>query len=340
MKAYRITDPTKDPAAALQAVELDRPEPGPGQVRLRIRAASLNFRDLIVAKGGYPRNDHYPTIPLSDAAGEVDALGPGVDSENSDWSVGDRVSPNFLPGWSAGPVSEAAITGALGGGIDGVLAEYVCVPAASLVRVPEHLSFEQAATLPCAAVTAWNALTCSPSRPGETVLLLGTGGVSIFALQLAQLLGLTPIITSSSDEKLEQARALGAAHTINYAKTPEWQDEARRLTDGRGVDRVIEVGGDGTLPRSLAATAVGGTVALIGLLAGGEPPSLLPLLLNAQRIQGIYVGSAALFAEMNRAVSAYRLEPVIDRVFDFDAAPDAYRHLQSQKHLGKVVVRV
>ena len=340
MKAYRITQPSKDPAAALESVDLPTPDPGPGQIRLRVRATSLNFRDLIVAKGGYPRNDHYPTIPLSDAAGQIDALGPGVDGQASGWAVGDRVSPNFLPGWTAGPVSESAITGALGGGIDGVLAEYLCVPAASLVAVPEHLSFEQAATLPCAAVTAWNALTCSPSRPGQTVLLLGTGGVSIFALQLAKTLGLTAIITSSSDEKLEQARQLGADHTINYAKTPEWQDEARRLTDGRGVDRVIEVGGDGTLPRSLAATAVGGTIALIGLLAGGEPPSLLPLLLNAQRIQGIYVGSAALFAEMNRAVTAHRLEPVIDQTFDFDQAPDAYRHLQSQKHLGKVVIRV
>ncbi len=220
-----------------------------------------------------------------------------------------------------------------------MLAEYVCVPAASLVRIPEHLNFEQAATLPCAAVTAWNALTCSPSRPGDSVLFLGTGGVSIFGLQLARTLGLTTLITSSSDDKLQQARQLGADHTINYADNPEWHEEVRRLTDGRGVDRVLEVGGDGTLQRSLNATAVGGTIALIGLLTQGEPPSILPALLNAQRIQGIYVGSAALFTEMNRAVAAHRLEPVVDRTFGFDDAVDAYQYLQSQKHLGKVVIK-
>ncbi|MEM7625108.1 MAG: NAD(P)-dependent alcohol dehydrogenase [Planctomycetota bacterium] len=336
MKAFRITTPDKDIAAALQLVELDTPAPGPGQVQVRVRAASLNFRDLIVAKGGYPRNDAYPTVPLSDAAGEVSGVGEGV----TQWEVGDRVSPNFLPGWTSGAVSEDNLGGALGGGIDGVLAERIVVPASGLVSIPGHLSFEQAATLPCAALTAWNALTCSPSSPGQTVLLLGTGGVSVFGLQLAQLFGLRTIVTSSSDEKLAQAKSLGADHTINYATHPEWQDEVKKLTDGRGADRVLEVGGDGTLERSLASTAVGGTIALIGLLSGGEPPSILPVLLNAQRIQGIYVGSAALFADMNRAIEHARLEPVIDKIFDFADAPAAYNHLKSQKHLGKVVIRI
>ena len=336
MKAYRITHPDKDFAAALEAVEMDTPTPRPGEVRVRVRAASLNFRDLIVIRGGYPRNDRYPTIPLSDGAGEVDAVGEGV----TRWNVGDRVCPNFLPGWTAGPVSEENLAGALGGGTDGVLAEYINVPANGVVAIPQHLSFEQAATLPCAAVTAWNALTCSPSTPGQTVLLLGTGGVSIFGLQLAQCFGLRTIITSSSDDKLGQARQLGADHTINYATHPEWQDEVKRLTGGRGVDRVLEVGGAGTLERSLGCTAVGGTIALIGLLTGGDPPSVMPVLLNAQRIQGIYVGSAALFTDLNRAIEHARLEPVIDRVFDFADAAQAYQHLKSQSHLGKVVIRV
>jgi len=335
MKAFRIQSPGDDLAAAIQCVELETPSPGPGEVLVRVRASSLNYRDLLVAKGGYPRNQAFPTIPLSDAAGQVAVTGEGV----TGWEVGDRVSPNFLPAWTDGVPSEARLAGALGGGIDGVLAEYVCVPASSLVAIPEHLSYEEAATLPCAALTAWNALTCSPTRPGDTVLLLGTGGVSVFGLQFAKLFGLRTIITSSSDDKLEQAKALGADHTINYATHPEWQDRVKHLTGGRGVDRVLEVGGDGTLERSLACTAVNGTIALIGLLSGGTSPSILPALLNAQRIQGIYVGSVALFAKMNRAVAAAQLKPQIDRVFDFDDALSAFAHLRSQKHLGKIVIK-
>ena len=332
MKAYQTTG-DRD----LSRVDLPDPAPGHGEVAVRVRAASLNYRDLIVRRGGYPRNDRFPTVPLSDAAGEVAAVGDGV----TGWAEGERVMPAFLPTWADGPASEANLSGALGGGRDGVLAECVVVPASGVVRVPEHLSFEQAATLPCAAVTAWNALGAAGTTAGDTVLLLGTGGVSVFGLQLAKALGATVILTSGSDEKLDVARKLGADHTINYRQHPEWHERVLALTDGRGVDNVLEVGGAGTLERSLKACRVGGTVSLIGLLSNpDEQPGILPALLNAQTIRGIYVGSAALTAGLARAVTANRIEPVIDRVFGFDDAGAAYQHLADQRHVGKVVIRI
>ena len=317
----------------------DRPDPTPGhgEVVVRVRAASLNFRDLIVHKGGYPRNNVFPTVPLSDAAGEVESLGAGVDG----WQVGDRVMPGFLPGWTDGPVSEANLAGALGGGRDGVLAERVVVPATGLVRVPDHLSFEEAATLPCAAVTAWNALVSAGTTAGDTVLLLGTGGVSVFGLQLAKALGATAIITSSSDDKLKLAKKLGADHVVNYAEHPEWHEVVRELTDGVGVDNVLEVGGAGTLERSLQAARVGGTISLIGLLSNpDQQPSVLPALLSAQTIRGIYVGSVALTRQLARVVEVNGIRPVIDKTLAFDDAPAAYEHLRNQKHVGKVVITV
>ncbi len=335
MKAYRVSEPIG--IEGLRVVDLPEPRPGPGEVVVRVRATSLNYRDSMVIKGGYPRNDRRPVIPLSDGAGEVSAVGSGVTT----WKVGDRVAANFMRDWTAGGVTETALRSSLGGGIDGMLTQQSALPAHSLVRIPDHLSFEQAATLPCAALTAWNALTAAGTRAGDTVLLLGTGGVSIFGLQLAKAMGARTIVTSSSDEKLATARSLGADVTINYRSTPRWSSAVIEATAGRGVDHVLEVGGPGTLEQSLLATRPGGTISLIGLLDPGQTqPSVLPALLNAQTIRGIYVGSVEMFEAMNRAISVSRLTPVIDRVFAFDQAKEAYAHLTSQTHTGKIVIRV
>lgn len=334
--AYRIVSDAGVPDA-LERVDVATPEPRRGEVVVAVKACSLNFRDLIVTKGGYPRNDTKNVVPLSDGAGEVVAVGEDV----SKWNVGDRVAANFMRDFLAGPATETALRSGLGGGVDGMLQQRVALPADSLVKVPDHLSYEEAATLPCAAVTAWNALESAGTQAGDTVLLLGTGGVSIFGLQFAKALGATTIITSSSDEKLELAKKLGADHVVNYGKNPEWQDEVLKLTDGRGVDNVLEVGGAGTLERSLQSVRVGGTVSLIGLLTNpDEQPSILPALLNAQTIRGIYVGSVHRFETMNRAVAGHQIKPVIDRVFDFGEAKEAYTYFASQKHVGKVVIRV
>lgn len=337
MKVYRIVSDAGVPNA-ISRVEVD--EPGallPHQVLVEVHACSLNFRDLIVTRGGYPRNNTSPVVPLSDASGEVLAVGPAV----SKWAVGDRVMPNFLARHVAGGLTEAGARSSLGGGLEGVLAERIVAEEAALVRVPRHLSHEQAATLPCAGVTAWNALTSAGLNPGDTVLLLGTGGVSVFGLQLARAAGATTIVTSSSDAKLERARGLGADHAINYADKPEWHDEVLKITGGRGVDNVLEVGGAGTLERSLKSVRVGGTISLIGLLTNPEQqPSVLPALLNAQTIRGIYVGSVDQFEGLARAVEANGIEPVIDRSFSFEEAIDAYAYFQTQQHVGKVVIRV
>lgn len=332
MKAYRVISDAGLPDA-LEATELPDPAPGPGEVVVAVKAASLNYRDLIITKGGYPRNDTRPVVPLSDAAGVVADVGAGV----TKWKPGDRVTPNFMRDFLAGEPNEAALSSGLGGSIDGVLAQRVVLPEASLVRTPDHLTDDQAATLPCAAVTAFNALDAAGTTAGDTLLLLGTGGVSIFALQLAKARGATVILTSSSDDKLEKAKALGADHTVNYRRHPEWQDRVREITDGRGVDHVVEVGGPGTFDRSLQSVRVGGTVSLIGLLSEGQP-NIIAALLQSATIRGIYVGSVDLFNRMNRTITAHRIEPVIDRTFPFDHALDAYHHLASQKHMGKVVI--
>ena len=334
MRAYQVVSDAGLPDA-LKTIDLPEPSPGPGEVAIRMRAASLNFRDLVITKGGYPRNDTRPVIPLSDGAGEVFAVGDGV----TKWKTGDRVMPNFMRDFLAGEPDEAALASGLGGGIDGVLAETVVMPASSLVATPEHLSDEQAATLPCAALTAFNAIDSANTAAGDTVLLLGTGGVSIFALQFAKARGATAIITSSSDEKLDKAKTLGADHTINYKTHREWHEQVREITAGRGVDHVVEVGGPGTFERSLQSIRPAGTISMIGLLSEGQP-NVIPILLQAALIRGIYVGSVDLFQKMNRTVTSHRLEPVIDRVFGFDEVPDAYAHLASQKHIGKVVVRI
>ncbi len=336
MKAYQIQ--SAGGIDAIRQIDVPQPQPGPNEVLVRMRAASLNFRDLIITRGGYARNDRCPVIPLSDGAGEVLAVGERV----TRFKPGDRVVNCFFEDWEAGDVDEAQLQTSRGGGIDGVLAEQVVFSERALLPIPSHLSFEQAATLPCAAVTAWQALvTLGRVQAGDTILTLGTGGVSIFALQFAKLNGATVISTSSNDEKLARARELGADETINYKTTPDWDDAVRQFTGGRGVDNVIEVGGPGTLPKSLACTRVSGRVSLIGVLTGGEGASNpMPALFNRLTIQGIYVGSRAMFADMNRAITGNRLEPVVDRVFDFADAQDAYRYLKSGNHFGKVVIKI
>jgi NADPH:quinone reductase-like Zn-dependent oxidoreductase len=323
---------------ALAQEERPQPEPGPGEVLLRVRAVSLNYRDLMVVKGLYNPKMSLPRIPCSDAAGEVAAVGSGVRGV----AAGQRVAGLFAPAWQCGEPTEAKHRSALGEAAEGVLAEYVVLPEHGVVAVPEHLSDEEAATLPCAGLTAWHALvTEGRVAPGDTVLVQGTGGVSLFALQFARLAGARVIITSSRDDKLQRAAALGAAEGINYKTTPEWGDRARQLTGGRGVDHVVEVGGAGTLAQSLRAVRMGGRVSLIGVLAGGGGSvNLVPVLMKSVRVQGIFVGSREMFEAMNRAVAEHRLRPVVDRVFGFAEAPEAFRHLESGAHFGKVCIRV
>lgn len=327
---------------ALRRVDFDPAPLGPMDVRIEVRAWSLNFRDLTMPRGGYPGNEKIktnpPLVPLSDAAGEVVEIGDAVQR----FAVGDRVCPCFFPDWIDGELKAAQIGSALGGAVDGVLAETVVLPEHALVRIPENLSFEEAACLPCAAVTAWQALTLARLTPGQTILTLGTGGVSIFALQIAKLAGVRVIVTSSSDEKLERARQLGADACINYSTHPDWDVPVREWTGGVGVDNVIEVGGPGTLERSMRAVKVSGTVSLIGILTSPEQnPSPMPALFKRLTIQGIYVGSRAMFETLCRAIEAGDLHPVINKIFGCespDAVRAAYQHLKSGAHFGKVVI--
>jgi NADPH:quinone reductase-like Zn-dependent oxidoreductase len=317
-------------------MEQNIPKPGERQVLVRLRAASLNYRDHAIAMGRYglgqpPEN----LIPLSDGAGEVVEVGPGV----TRWKNGDRVAGTFFQAWTRGEAQQADFATALGGAIDGVLTEYRVFDENGLVRLPGKLSFEEGATLPCAAVTVWNALfTQRPVRAGETVLTLGTGGVSMFALQFARAAGARVLVTSSSDEKLERAQKLGAAGVVNYRTHPEWDKEILKLTDGRGVDHVVEVGGPGTLQRSLNAVRIGGFVYLIGVLTSGDI-NPLPILGKTATVRGIYVGSREMFEAMNNAIAVNDIKPVIDRVFPFEETKDAYQHLASATHLGKIVIR-
>jgi NADPH:quinone reductase-like Zn-dependent oxidoreductase len=309
------------------------PQLGYGEVLVTIRAVSLNYRDLLIAAGKYA---HFASdvILASDAAGEVVAVGEGV----TRFAIGDRVAGNFFQGWFDGEYRREVGKTSLGGAIPGVLATARVFDQHGLVRVPEHLSWEEAATLPCAAVTAWHAL--SSTRPGDMVLILGTGGVAIFGLQFAKLRGARVIITSSSDEKLARARALGADDTINYRTTPEWEAEVLRLTDGRGADNVLELGGAGTLAKSIASVRPGGQVSVIGIVTGTTEPLNIGAILPNIRLQGVYVGSVAMFEEMNRAIALHQMKPVIDRVFSFDRAPEALRYLEAAQHFGKVVIKL
>lgn len=317
----------------------ERPEPSPGygQITVKVRAVSLNYRDLLVVKGLYNPKLPLPLIPFSDGAGDVVAVGDGVTRV----AVGDRVAGIFMQSWLEGELTDSAGRSALGGSVDGMLAEYVVLHQDGLVKFPEHLSYEEAATLPCAAVTAWHAVIENGVKSGESLLVLGTGGVSIFALQFGRLAGARVIITSGSDKKLAKAKELGAAEGINYRSVPDWGDRVRELTGGTGVDLVVEVGGAGTLPQSFRAVRAGGRISLIGVLTGtvGEI-NPLPVVMKGVGMQGIFVGSREMFEAMNRAIRLSRLRPVVDRIFSFDEAAEALRYLESGVHFGKVCISV
>ena len=321
---------------ALTLVERPDPTPGPRQVLVRVRATSLNYRDLITVEGQYARAAPKPDlIPLSDGAGEIVAVGPGV----SRLKVGDRVAGCFMQKWIGGTIDEAAQASAMGGAIDGMLTEFAALEEDGAVLLPGHLSFEEGATLPCAAVTAWHALVeIGQLKAGDIVLVQGSGGVSIFALQFARLFGARVIATSSSAAKAERLKKMGAEVVIDYKATPDWDKEAVALTGGKGVDLVVEVGGAGTLPRSFMAARLGGRIAVIGLLSGMAQVDPMPILRRNLRVQGLYVGSKQMFDAMNRAIEAGGLKPVIDKVFPFAEAKAAYRHLKSQQHFGKIVI--
>jgi NADPH:quinone reductase-like Zn-dependent oxidoreductase len=322
----------------LQRGECLPPEPRSNEVMIRLRAVSLNYRDLLIVQGKYNPRLKLPRIPVSDGAGEVVSVGADVTA----WKPGDRVVIPFFPDWIEGGLTAAKAASALGGDVDGLLREFAVVRADAVLPIPAHLSFEQAATLPCAAVTAWSGLFVSGKlQPGQTLLLLGTGGVSLFGLQFGLLAGAEVILISSSDAKLERARAIGASHTVNYRTEPDWEKRVHEITEGRGVDLTLEVGGTGTLGKTLRATGFGGRVSLIGVLGGiAGDVQIGPILHKSITVSGIYVGSRAMFEAMNRAISRHRLEPVIDRVFAFDESVDAFRHLESAQHFGKVVIRI
>ena len=323
---------------ALQLKEAETPRPGTGQVVVRIRACALNHRDLNIISGGYVSVALKPgAIPLSDGAGEIAAVGPGV----TRWKVGDRVAPIFVQRWIGGNLLPEYMPSALGGPSDGVLAEQIVLSQEGLVRIPSHMSFEQAATLPCAAVTAWNAaLVKGQLQPGHTLVTLGTGGVSLFAAQLALMTGAQVIATTGSDDKIERLRKLGVTDVVNYRTTPDWDVKVRELTQGRGADLVVEVGGPGSLAKSIAAIRYGGHISVVGNLAGKSTIDPATLFAKRASMCGIQVGSRDMFEAMNRALEVAKLEPVIDRVFEFEDARAAYEHLASGKHYGKVVIRV
>ncbi|MEP6925160.1 MAG: NAD(P)-dependent alcohol dehydrogenase [Pyrinomonadaceae bacterium] len=320
----------------LALVERDIPAPKASEVLVKLHAASLNYRDLMMVRGLYNPRLKMPLVPFSDGAGEVVAVGETVKK----WKVGDRVCPIFTQGWLEGEPNARKGRTDLGGDLDGVLREFAAFDEQSLVRIPQHLSYEEGATLPCAAVTAWNALIVSGKlKPGEKVLTQGTGGVSIFAVQFAKMLGAEVFATSSSDDKLEKVKQLGASEIINYKHTPDWDKFVLELTNKEGVDHVVEVGGAGTLGKSLNAVKIGGHIALIGVLTAGEvnPTSIL---MKSIKVQGIFVGSRAMFEEMNSAIELNNLKPVIDKTFAFGETRDALKYMESAQHFGKIVVKI
>jgi len=327
MKIFEIKQ-----ASGIDSLTLaERPDPKPvhGHALVKIKAASLNYRDLLVVKGAYSRNLPSGLVPCSDGAGEVVEVGDGVTRVKP----GDRVAGIFMQTWIAGGLTEDKAKSALGGAIDGVLADYVLFHEDGLVHIPEHLSYEEAAILLCAAVTAWNGLITSGG-------LKPAGGVSIFALQFAKISGARVIATSSSDEKLERVKQLGASDGINYKSVPDWDKRVLEITGRKGVDHVVEVGGAGTLPKSLRAARMGGHISLIGVLTGAGEANTLPAVMKNIRIQGIYVGSREMFEAMNSAITLNQLHPVIDRVFSFEESKEAFRYMESGAHFGKVVIRL
>ncbi|KAH7882062.1 hypothetical protein F5I97DRAFT_1817745 [Phlebopus sp. FC_14] len=326
-----------DNYANLRLQEVSFSKPRATEVTIKIHAVSLQYRDLMVSKGIYP-NQLSDIVPCSDGAGEIIAVGEDVKG----WNIGDRVCPNFAIDHIHGDVTEEIKMTGLGGHIDGVLREYINVPVHSLVRIPDYLSYEEAATLPCAALTAYNALLGpTPLKGGDHVLVLGTGGVSTFGAQIALASGATVIATSSSDDKLEVVKKLGVQHVINYRKNPNWEDEVLKITGGRGVDHVIEVGGPNTMPKCIKAVRHAGWIHIIGFVSGGD--SGIPVgaaIGKAIIFRGILIGSVKQFEDMNRLLTARQIHPVVDKVFPFEQTIDAYSYLDSQKHVGKVVIKV
>jgi NADPH:quinone reductase-like Zn-dependent oxidoreductase len=336
LKCYELQGP--DGIDGLALIDKPMPEPGDGEVLVRLRAATLNYRDLLTIKGGYGSRQKFPLVPVSDGAGVIERIGPGV----REFAAGDRVIGSFFESWIGGEPSEAKMRSALGGAVDGVLGEYRIFPKHALVRTPEHLSDIEAAALPCAGLTAWSAVVkLGGLKPGQTVLTQGSGGVSLFALQFAKMCGARVIATSSSEAKIERLKQLGADFTLNYKATPDWGKKAREWS-GHGVDLVVEVGGVGTLNESIRATRIGGTIAFIGVLAGPPPSDLrLPLMvMQQQRLQGVTVGSVEDLKAMVDAIAANRMKPVIDRMFSFDQAKQAFAHMESGAHFGKVAIAI
>lgn len=336
MKAYVLLAGSEN-VDSLNLVERPEPEPGPGQIVVRIRACSLNYRDQAIVTGRYFGGKlQRDTIPLSDGAGEVVATGPGV----TRFKAGDRVAGTFFENWVDGPPAAEARP-ALGSPLDGTLVEFRIFDQRDAVMIPGNLSFEEAATLPCAGVTAWNALMAvSRVKPGDSVLCLGTGGVSMLALQFAKAAGARVIITSSSDEKLKRAKAAGADEGINYKTSPAWDKEVQRITAGRGVDHIVEVGGTGTLAKSFQSVGFKGNICLIGVLTTGGDTNPHPLMLRGASLHGIFVGNRAMFEDMNRAIEVNRIQPIVDKVFPFEKTREAYRYHEFQSHFGKVVISV
>ena len=335
MKAFEIA---KFGIDNLDLVQRKMPVPAAKEVLVKLQAVSLNYRDVMVVNGTYNPRMKLPAVPFSDGAGEVVAVGASV----TKWKVGDHVCSTVIAGWLDGEPTAATSKTAIGAGnFDGVLQEYRVFNEEFVVKVPEHLSFEEAATLPCAALTAWNALVVSGKiKSSDTVLTIGTGGVSVFAVQFAKRFGAKVIAISGSDEKLEKIKQLGADETINYRETPDWDKAVLELTDGIGVDHVIEVGGTGTLQRSVKAVRVGGHIALIGALDTSGEFNPVPVFMKGIRMQGIFIGSRRMFEEMNVEIESFGLKPVVDSVFEFDQAREALNYMESGAHFGKIVVRV
>jgi NADPH:quinone reductase-like Zn-dependent oxidoreductase len=335
MKAWEVRETIGLDGLVLNADRAE-PKPGHGQIVVRIRAAALNYRDQGVLKGAYGYT-RFPVIPLSDGAGEVVAVGPGV----TEFKLGDRVAGTFFQGWTGGRIPANASKNSLGGMVDGVLADYAIFNEIGAIKIPGHLSFEEAATLPCAALTAWNAIVHTGQiKASETIAILGTGGVACFGLQFAKMHGAFVFHTSSNDEKLARVQAMGADVAVNYRTTPDWDQEILKQTDGAGVDHILEVGGAGTLEKSMNAIRQGGSIYVIGALAGSG--SINPRMINRKsiRLQGIHVGSRDMFTDMNRAIAQHKLKPAIDQVFGFNDAKAAYPRQQSGQHFGKIVIAV
>ncbi|MBK3659807.1 NAD(P)-dependent alcohol dehydrogenase [Bradyrhizobium diazoefficiens] len=336
MKAYHLNSGAG--AGGLVRADVSKPEPANGEVRIRVEAASLNYRDLLI-RDRVGQGALNGRVPLSDGAGIVDAIGSGV----VQWQVGDRVVASFFRDWISGPFKASYVPSALGGDtMDGMLAEYVVLPATALVSVPAHLTSIEAATLPCAGVTAWHGLIARGAMgKGDTLLVQGTGGVALFGLQFAAALGARAIVISSSDEKLARAKALGASILINYRDTPDWDVALMKATDGEGASHILELGGPGTYDRSLRSVASGGNIVQIGVLTGfGPKPDLARLQWENADIIGVTVGSVEHFAAMNRFLIEHAIHPILDRVYGFDEVPEAYAHLRTGSHFGKVVVKL